>query len=72
MLQKMIGPYAVSRALGKGVFQLSNQKIGVPLKTAVNQCRLRICNQRPSDKESSDKLDPKEPEDDPPPKWRKA
>ena len=81
-----LGPYTVSRALGKGVFQLCNQKTGVPLKTAVNQSRLRICKQCPSDKVTSEKSDPKQPEgdhpspdqqgtpavEDPPPKRRKV
>jgi hypothetical protein len=63
---RWLGPYTISRVLGKGVFQLCNQKTGAPLKTAVNQCRLRICNQRPSDKVSSEKSDPKQPEGDHP------
>ena len=53
MVEEWLGPYTITKSLSKGVFQLSNLKTGVPLKAAVNQCRLRIYNQRPSDKGES-------------------
>ena len=62
--RRWLGPYTVSRALGKGIFQLCNHKDwcstedGSESKQAENQC--------PSDTVTSGKLDPKQPEGDHP------
>ena len=49
MKARWLGPYKISKSLGHGLFQLANLKTDVPLKQAINQCRLIACHQRPSE-----------------------
>ena len=48
MKSRWLGPYLIHEVLGKGVYRLSNPETGVVLKTAVNQCRLKLYNEPPS------------------------
>ena len=41
MKQRWLGPYKVNKNLENGVYQLENKE-GAVLKTAFNQCRLKL------------------------------
>ena len=47
MKSHWLGPYSIHEVLGKGVHHLSNPKSGVVLKTAVNQCWLKLYTEPP-------------------------
>ena len=47
MKLRWLGPYFIHEVLGKGVYCLSNLKSGVVLKTAANQCRLKLYTKPP-------------------------